>query len=749
MIRQLTNCGFKDQKRTIQFSGLDLITSNDVNGVGKSAVLEAFKLALTGEVPGRARNVEGILEFTSLDAMTVEILAESQRGPVVVERRFLRHAPSGEKRPIDIDGVAWKYEEGSEWIRRHIGAVSLSFDSFEFLNLSDAKKRQWIIAHSPESLEFSQRGLYLLLLARMVEKYAGSGIVHSLLLSLGVASLDEIIGAGDAACLTSLQDRLLEVFHRQEPERSELTRKTLESAFRFWSSSESSEQNSNAMFAHLKSEALRLKNALRQQTAALSCMGPASDKGGEEHSRTISDCREVIQSLQVKISDGKNRLRQMRIVSEEKIKRDERIGFLEQNISRQTDKLNGEMGKALANMRDQLRHKWVDTEELQEKRNRLDPQLTLGSQDLKEQKLALDRLASELKLKRDKQDNLGLSHFTCPVARQIRCETDMNPYREILGQEVETLTQREVDARESLVRATQKIQSRRQQADALDAHLAEQLRANRETQREIDLLEEQIQAEEKATAEAQGVLKAYREEWALLKSEPVKKVDPTGDLEILKDETLALKARKDAAQSHLDELLRQEGKVEALSELKCKQQQWELELEIVKQTMALISAIQEEMASRIAGALEQEVNDTLKMIDSRYDFILNLRGPHFEMGWNRDGKVIPFQTMNSAHFILFIVPFLAALMKRLADVREKSGLPTLKALCIEAESLTPENLTALLKGLAGMKAKGSLDNVLVAHYHSLGDPGKLCGFQEHILEEAEPMALTGLERGVL
>jgi DNA repair exonuclease SbcCD ATPase subunit len=382
MIRQLRNYGFKDQMRTVQFSGLDLITSNDVNGVGKSAVLEAFKLALTGEVPGRAKNVEDILHFSSGDEMSVEILADTPRGSVVVERRFLRQAPRGEKRPVRIDQVSRKYEEGSEWIRQHIGAVSLSFDPFEFLNLSDARKRQWIIAHSPESLEFSQSGLNLLLLARMVEKYLGSGIVHSLLLSLGVVSLDEFIWGGDKACLSSLQDRLIEVFQRQEPERSELTSKTLASAFRFWSASESSEKNSNAMLAHMKSEVLRLKNAVRQQTAALSCMGPASNHDVAEHSHKMSGCREEIQRLHGKIADVKERLRHMRIQAEEKIKREERIGFLQQNIARLAGKLNGEMGEALTEMRDQLQKKRVDSEAIQEKRNRLNRDLTRWSGDL-------------------------------------------------------------------------------------------------------------------------------------------------------------------------------------------------------------------------------------------------------------------------------------------------------------------------------------------------------------------------------
>jgi hypothetical protein len=185
----------------------------------------------------------------------------------------------------------------------------------------------------------------------------------------------------------------------------------------------------------------------------------------------------------------------------------------------------------------------------------------------------------------------------------------------------------------------------------------------------------------------------------------------------------------------LDEWLRCQGKIEALSELNRLKTLMEQELVVVKQTFDLLSGIQKEMAAGIAGALETEVNDVLKLIDSDYHFTLDLTGKNFEMGWNRDGKIIPFKTINSAHFVIFIVPFLAALIQRLARTREKTGLPTLKALCIEAESLTPANLSALLKGLKQMKKKGVLDNVLVAHYHSLRNPKKLSGFQEHVLEE--------------
>lgn len=147
------------------------------------------------------------------------------------------------------------------------------------------------------------------------------------------------------------------------------------------------------------------------------------------------------------------------------------------------------------------------------------------------------------------------------------------------------------------------------------------------------------------------------------------------------------------------------------------------------------NGIQGEIAARVADALGQEVNTVLKLIDESFDFTIDLSGTKVLMGWNRNGKVIPFMTINSAHFILFIVPFLAVLLQRMSRNREREGLPTLKVLCIEAESMTRKNLIALLRGLSVMKAKGYLDNVLVAHYSSIRDPDKLSGFKEHILEE--------------
>jgi len=188
-------------------------------------------------------------------------------------------------------------------------------------------------------------------------------------------------------------------------------------------------------------------------------------------------------------------------------------------------------------------------------------------------------------------------------------------------------------------------------------------------------------------------------------------------------------------------LLRSLGRQESVAELKRKLRLLRNEREAFQLAYRLLGpkGLQGHLAVQIATGLEGEVNAILQWIDPEYQFVLDLAGNRFEMGWLKQGTLIPLQTINSAHFILFIVPFLMAMLRRLAKARERRALPTLLALCIEAESLTPENLSVLLRALSKMKERGFLDNALVAHYHSLRDPSDLYGFREHILTEDPPL----------
>jgi hypothetical protein len=585
----------------------------------------------------------------------------------------------------------------------------------------------------------------------MVEHIQGTGIVQSLLTPFGSNSLRQFCEHSDENSLTLFRERLKDVLYQQDPGLSDLVQTTLEAVFRLGQESGTSEENSNAMLKYLKSEILRLKNAVRDQDTALACMGPASlgaDAPG--NGRGLLDCRADILSLTEKIEELDKRQEAIRNQEASQDRRERRIAFLEKNISRLVEKLNSNMNPALIKMRALLHHKRQSPEALQEKLQKLNRELSPCAVEFQKQETKLRHLTDRLKLKQDQLKSLGCAQFACPVADEIRCDTDMAPYRKILAADIETLLREEKQLRQSFATARQALSACQSDNAALDSQLSDLLKNNREIQREIDLVEEQIQREEKATAKAHGQLTAHRDEMNAIEGEtgavlPERLSAEEGGAKILAEEKSALILERQGRQTSLDEALRLQGKKEAASKLKAQKKRWEQELKIVKQIHDLLGRVQEEMASAIASALETEVNDVLQLIDPDYHFILNLRGGNFEMGWNKDGKVIGFKAINSAHFVIFIVPFLAALIQRLARTRDKTGLPTLKALCIEAESLTPDNLTALLKGLSAMRAKGILDNVLVAHYHSLGDPVKLAGFKEHILGKSQtPVEVASL-----
>ena len=676
--------------------------------------------------------------------MKVAVAAETREGPLVIERGFFRHAAPGEKRPVWINRLARKYEEANQWILRRVGAVSISFDPFEFLNLADSKKRQWIIAHSPESRTLNKKGLSLFLLAGMVESRLGSGIVRAFLNSQGLASPDELLELGNTANLDKLEARLADIFHRQDPEFCHRVQDILGSVFELWSAALPAEGNISVMLGHLKAETLKLKKCVREQRAALTGM-TSSGESGAVSEEEIASCREQIRQLACTMEQIGRQVDKKRMQIAEQRKKQERIHFLEENIARLARLKDGEMIEALREMLDTLQKKRVDSGEPPQELKKVQEEWNRRSLRLKELETGLEHLVFDLELKQEKRDALSGKHAACPVAGEIRCDTDMQPYRAALSTDIESLALAQSRVRQSIETEREKVGHLQQEMQTLEARLRRQVDLNRKVQQEIDLLQEQIQTEEKNRANAHGRLKAWQEELDTLRNCLPRVVPDENELQAGEKERALLAGRIAEKEPVLNDLLRRQGKAQALAELSDKRRQWQQELEVSEQMYALLGpeGIQGTMAARIARALEGEVNDILKLIGNEYDFALDLHGHRFEMGWNREGKIIPLQTINSAHFIIFIVPFLAALVRRMACIREKAGLPTLKALCIEAESLTPANLSALLKGLAVMKQKGFIDNVLVAHYHSVRDPEQLFGFREHILEEDGALTLEG------
>lgn len=780
MIKQIEIRGFKDQRRAIHLSGMDLFTSSDINGVGKSSVLESVKLALLGEIPGKVKSLDDLLQYTSFPEMSVKIQVTTPAREMTIERRFLREAKKGEKRPIVIDQSNFRYEEGDLWIRDMLGAASLGFDPYEFLNLTDQKKRQWIISNSPESRVFNREILYAILFARLVEIHFGAGLVREQLLFLGLEKLEQLVSLsckspkGSSGLATRLLSNVSEITAGQDSAWVARIRARLDKVLNPWLETSSAEENIAVILSRLKAEILRLKNAVCEQSSAISCLAAPAH---EEIDKKIKSCRENIRLLIQAIEKNASQLQKILLQIEERERSQGRLKFLQDSIDEMVLKICADPREEIRSKLRELEARFVDTRGLQNELDRLNDELNEYSEIYNRQESNFSFISGNLKIKRAKLRSLPFlfreekpsamacvaakgcgsadedksmtgrawhvpaSDFHCPIAAEIKCETDFRPYREILVKEIKALEQNEAESKPALEKAQESLRICGGRIRDLRGQVQRQLQANDACRQEIRILQEKFAAEERAMAKAQGTLEAYREEVKMLRANELVNDPAHSNLveakAVLEAEKKALMKKKQDEEENLISLLREQGRVSAANELVQKRNELEAELKDTQRISRLLGpdGVQKEMAERISGALEREVNEALKLIDANFEFTLDLSGARFLMGWNRDGKVIPFKTINSAHFIMFIVPFLAVVLNRIGRVREREGLSTLKVLCIEAEAMTTSNLAALLKGLSVMKAKGYLDNVLVAHYTSMRDPERLSGFKEHILTQ--------------
>ncbi|KMP11531.1 hypothetical protein UR09_03055 [Candidatus Nitromaritima sp. SCGC AAA799-A02] len=647
----------------------------------------------------------------------------------------------GGKRSILINGSKKGFEEGHRWIRDHLGAVSISFDPHEFLNLTDARKKQWIISNSPESVALTLPALEVILLSRIIFSYFGKGLLQTVFSKFGLKQTEEIYDPKSREILEPLFNNFSRHLLEQDPDLFDLFQKFMDKVRSIWTSSVSSQENISAWIAFAKSEIRHLKTLEREQSAAVSGLGPGEGEFVTECEHEIEEYRQSLHSIAEKIRNTEGLAREARNRILERTKRNERIRFLRTQIADLSSRHFDDFENDLVDKNEKLDTLLADTECIQSEIQSLVGQLSEIQDEAREYDQQWALISQELEMKQSKLTSLGSFDIQCPLAEGIRCDTDLSYYQDSLNVEVEILYRNQAAERDRL----DTVQNIILEKKGLIQKLSDRLNAMRESEQalrqEVHHIQNKIGVVERESAQVSGRMKVYQEELAQLRAADEREGGNSGEDELYVQEMEALKndlqTEKTILKNNLSRVLCLQGKIDVIKDLNEKRENTLRAREFLERIHEIMGSggIQGEMVRQIGGALEQEVNRLLHCVDSSYRFSLDLTGDSLVMGWNRGGKIIPFNTINSAHFVLFVVPFLTAILNRLAVLRQTAGSPTLKALCIEAESLTPQNLSALLRGLALMKKEGSIDHALVAHYRSVKKPDQLFGFKEHIIEE--------------
>ena len=617
MIKHLKINGFKDQYREIRLTGLDLFTSDNVNGAGKSAVLESFKLAALGELPGRAKNLEDILKYTSQDEISIGAEFDDGKRPVFFKRTFRRDGKQGERRPISIDRVALKYEEGNHWIQQNIGAVSIGFDPNEFLNLTGPKKLQWIISNSPESWALTRDWAHLVFLARLTEKYLGAGLVSHLLSPYGIKELEQLFDSQSLRPVSEMTAVLRDAFINQNPELWEIIDKTLKACWQVWSPSNSGEENLKSIRKLLKSVIAERKGALKEQSSAISCLKP---EGSASEAGSIETERRAIRELAGEIETICISMERKKADHESGREREERKKWLREEIS----KLAGQTPASIHEYDgrvEELNQGLVDIHSLEEELSRLGGEYQEALEKLRSSEDELEKNSSRLSMKRKKFEAVNQARIHCPVTESIVCDTDMEPYRSALDNEIKE-HELSLEKLLDLISELQPLkESLAEKKEALLNRLGEARAWNEGISNQLEELKEKRNSLQREEARLTGMSNAYRKElFELERSFPSGKnleaLDPCEELQRKKNHLMNEKKSKE---EKLESLLRAEGKRQSLAELKNKRNVLERELEILKQveTLSGPAGMSMDIAVSAAMGLEREVGKALRLLDDR------------------------------------------------------------------------------------------------------------------------------------
>jgi hypothetical protein len=738
VVNEIEIRGFKDQNRKLVLSGLDVFTSNQVNGVGKSAVLECFKLGLLGILPGQAETLEDLFRYTTGDAMAVVLSAATEQGLVRVERNFLRNAIAGEKRPICINGHVLRFEEGDRRARELLGAVSISFDPGEFLNLSRTKKREWILAHSPEAHCWNRQGVQLSLLAGLARLQFGASWLGSACDRFHAATAAEILNCCGDEHLLEVWQLLSAAVAREDAQRERSWRRLIDLAFAAWSDTAPAEMNLAALVGRLKSEAQALKCALEEHAAAVACARSYASPAAVGET-DVETCRESIARLRRNLAEMRARTQERIRPVRERQERRGRLETVERELAAIRERTASDQTVTLRQRLNDLRGRWDADNPKLESIEAAEAERTQCEAVVLQSRTRRADLQRVLEMKCGKRDELNHEALRCPIAPEVRCNTDFAPHREMLERDVARLAAESATATEENARAEQSLMSLQNTVKQLRAARQQTLRSNQELQRQIEEAGNVLVTEERAQAEARGRLQSLAEEHErLVRSVADISRDGGDDMsaESLKRER-ELESRLQQEEAHLEKLLRERGRAEAVARWALRRDQLRTDCDTAKRLVELTRGLTATLAQRIGAAIESEMNDLLQSADADWRLRIDLSsGKECLIGrQSSDGKVIPLETLNSAHFVLFLAPFLTVLVNRLARMRRKAGRNTLRALCIEAEALAPDNVVLLLKSLSALKERGLLDNVLVAHYNSLWGSEKWHGFVETVLTQ--------------
>lgn len=667
MIYKVELEGFKDQFRTINLTGSDFLSTMGNNGISKSAVMEAITVAILGYFPndGKGKTVEATMEYTTRESFSVTIHhIDKEEKEWIIKRSFF--SKGKDKKVISINGDDKKFQDGDKQIKELFGLSEKHFGIGGFLKLSDAEKKKFVIAFSPEDTVFSKE---MVLLRCQVSLLTIEDL--SEVFAIKMLKKEELAG------VESFKDLKVDHLRAMVGLLKEGSKKSVDvfmnQMSKLWKDEMGASGNLEQIILQIKkSESPRKKsiiecNATIKKLTALKSevdfSGTLKEKKGEKE-KLETELKEVEISLGTFESDKKT-IDTLKNVKKDHESKSEELSEAIEGERRNLPKLKEDYFVSI--LKKYVKEFEIKIEEFKKIRDTLSGQLGNVDGGIRSNEGTLKKL----------NENSGL----CPNSKKVKCNTDFT----VIIKDVESDIEIEKGVERSL-----KGKIFNNDCTISDTQEIIDLFALQETVEKKEKVEKKIQSLELEIKTLQGKLKDSKNlELQRTGIEMnIKEID--GQVEEMK----TIKANKlIIAKSGIDLQENKEG------------------LKLIKRAVEILgpSGLQGEIIKRIKAPLEELVNENIKHMCADMTFAIS--DDFKKIGIKKGNGIATFNTINKAHLAPLIAAFLTAIITR--------SNPNLKILLIEAGEMGEKMLRQLLAGISIMVQQGKLHNAIACHYNSI------------------------------
>lgn len=711
-IQAIVMQGIKGQNTAQPLTGKDIVCG--LNGAGKTSRLQSLGISLLGYCPGQGKTPAETFKLATEEEMTVGLKMDGFEFARVFTRKE-KNKRDGSTEVTISQEIKLSPSKGEKSLASKEGRIKAECGDFpamldfqQFLDLSDAKRRDFVYSLSPISTDSWDRN-------RVYEYLVGQLLTDEL----------EINDRDKYDIMTTLIAGAME----QYPASYNVQAGIL--AMLEWAKTKQThwnEEKKNAQGAVKKLS--DLKNELQQTD------------------RNISDNKKELEELQEQLSDVKTQIARDTEKAKAIEKRLTRLEELKALIA----SLNQEPSCSLdlTGIDQQIKEAEAEIKEVDITRQLAETQEEIKTNTQKSQRLQQEReekfnklavIRAEIKTLNSQIQHIAVQEGICVISSMIRCNKDFTPFLEWANKEIERLRQVETRLAQDHTNLTSTLrgcEDKRRELDAeiqkLNTQAAQQQKINDAARKTIADLKQQKVGAENAREKLSDRLKTMQEEYDKLNAEPV---DPIAPIDVLGKRRDGLQSQIDALKPKLTE---QEKARTTLSNMRSSMIDSKEATYYADCCKYLVEALgpkglQGELVKEILEPIRESIQENLQIMGIVNEFYFQTESDTgkevFQFGWiNERGHRVNFDGLSTGEKVLLLSAMMVTLMDRVN--------PPLKILAIDnIENLDRKNFSYALAGLDQLASK--LDNIILA---GVIDAPKIDGWK--VWDLSKPQEVEGV-----